>query len=178
MTKEKSKTAVFADYTVSELKSYDLSASATFAGRTINAAKTVHITGIPYTAEPPKQDNGWSKKNGTVEWEDNFVRLGHWSSDDRIAKSFFVPGNVDISAYVYAELDPRTAGTTFKFYIAGEEKHSYEAPGKAAQTAKKPTEATVNGTLTTSNSTIECYNSYGGGSFSCTRVHKVAVSYR
>lgn len=178
VTKQKTKTAVFADYTVSELKSYDLSASATFAGRTINAAKTVHITGIPYTAEPPKQDNGWSKKNGTAEWEDNFVRLGHWSSDDRIAKSFFVPGNVDISAYVYAELDPRTAGTTFKFYIAGEEKHSYEAPGKAAQTAKKPTEATVNGTLTTSNSTIECYNSYGGGSFSCTRVHKVAVSYR
>ena len=96
VTKQKTKTAVFADYTVSELKSYDLSASATFAGRTINAAKTVHITGIPYTAEPPKQDNGWSKKNGTVEWEDNFVRLGHWSSDDRIAKSFFVPGNVDI----------------------------------------------------------------------------------
>ena len=47
VTKQKTKTAVFADYTVSELKSYDLTASATFAGRTINAAKTVHITGIP-----------------------------------------------------------------------------------------------------------------------------------
>ena len=177
-TQTKTKTAVFADYTVSDLKSYSLSASATFAGRTLSATKTVYITGIPYSAEPPSTSNGWSKKNGTVEWENDFVRLGSWSEDDRISKSFYVPSNTDVSAYVYAVLDPRTVGTTFKFYVAGVELHKYEAPGKAAQTATKPTSATVNGTLTTSNSTVECYNSYGGGAYSCTRVYKVTVQYR
>ena len=175
VTKEKSKTAVFADYTVSELKSYDLSASATFCGRTINAAKTVHITGIPYTANPPKQDNGWSKKNGGVDWGYNdHVRLGNGTAgEQRISKSFYVPGNVDVSAYVKADTHGSVVGTTFTFNIGGQGKITSSVSG----TGDKSTDTTVSGTLTTSNSTIECINSYGMG-LTHTKVYIVTVSYR
>ncbi len=175
VTKEKSKTAVFADYTVSELKSYDLSASATFCGRTINAAKTVHITGIPYTANPPKQDNGWSKKNGGVDWGYNdHVRLGNGTAgEQRISKSFYVPGNVDVSAYVKADTHGSVVGTTFTFNIGGQGKITSSVSG----TGDKSTDTTVSGTLTTSNSTIECINSYGMG-LTHTKVYIVTVNYR
>lgn len=178
-TKTNTKQAVYADYTVSENKAYTLSGSATFAGRTINASKTVHVTGLPYSAVPPTQANGWSKKNGTVVWNSSYVQLGNGAeaSQQRISKSFYVPGNVNVSGYVNAILDPRTMGCTFRFFIGGEEKHTYEAPGAAFQTATKTTEATVDGTLTPSNSTVECSNSYGLGA-THTRVYNVTVQYR
>ena len=174
VTKQKTKTAVFADYTVSELKSYDLSASATFAGRTINAAKTVHITGIPYTANPPKQDNGWSKKNGGVDWGYNdHVRLGNGTAgEQRISKSFYVPGDVNVETYVRADVCGVTVGTTFSFNIGGEKK----IDKRAGSYKTEKIDQTQSGTLTTSNSTIECINSYGMAT-THSKVYTVTVSY-
>ena len=174
-TKNKTKVAVYADYTVSELKAYPLSATVTFAGRTISASKTVYITGIPYTAAPPTQNNGWSKKKGTVVWEDSYVRLGNAAegSEERISKSFYAPGNVNVSAYVKAEVRGATVGTTFKFYVGGETLLQKDAGFWGNENA----EGTVNGTLTTSNSTVECSNSYGLAS-THSKVYNVTVQYR
>lgn len=174
-TKQKTKVAVYADYTVSDLKAYNLSATATFSGRTISAAKTVHITGIPYSAVPPTQNNGWSKKKGTVVWEDSYVRLGNAAegSEERISKSFYAPGNVNVSAYVKAEARGATVGTTFKFYVGGETLLEKSAGFWGTENA----EGTVNGTLTTSNNIVECSNSYGLAS-THSRVYNVTVQYR
>lgn len=174
-TRTGSKVAVYADYTVSDLKAYTLSGSATFAGRTISASKTVYITGIPYVAAPPTQANGWSKKKGTVVWEDSYVRLGNAAegSEERISKSFYVPGNVNVSAYVKAEVRGATVGTTFKFYVGGETLLQKDAGFWGNENA----EGTVNGTLTTSNSTVECSNSYGLAS-THSKVYNVTVQYR
>ena len=173
-TKQKTKVAVYADYTVSDLKAYNLSATAAFSGRTISAAKTVYITGIPYAAVPPTQNNGWSKKNGGVDWNSDHVRLGNGTAgEQRIAKSFYVPGNVNVSAYVKADTHGSVVGTTFTFNIAGEGKITTTVSG----TGDKATNTTVDGTLTTSNSTIECINSYGLG-LTRTQVSNVTVNYR
>ena len=172
--KKYTKVAVYADYTVSDLTAYNLSATATFSGRTISASKTVYITGIPYTAAPPTQNNGWSKKNGGVDWNSDHVRLGNGTAgEQRIAKSFYVPGNVNVSAYVKADTHGSVVGTTFTFNIAGEGKITTTVSG----TGDKATNTTVDGTLTTSNSTIECINSYGMG-LTRTQVSNVTVNYR
>lgn len=174
-TKNKTKVAVYADYTVSELKAYPLSATVTFAGRTISANKTVYITGIPYTAAPPTRDNGWTNPKGTVVWENSYVRLGNAAegSEERISKSFYAPANVNVSAYVKAEVRGATIGTTFKFYVAGETLLQKEAGFWGNENA----EGTVSGTLTTSNSTVECSNSYGLAS-THSKVYNVTVQYR
>lgn len=169
------KVAAYADYTVSENKAYNLSASTTFAGRTVTANKTVYVTGLPYSANPPTTSNGWSKTKGTVVWEDTYVRLGNAAegSEERISKSFYAPGNVNVSAYVKAEARGATVGTDFKFYVGGEEKLTKSAGFWGTESA----EGTVNGTLTTSNSTVECSNSYGLAS-THSRVYTVRVQYR
>ena len=176
-TKNNTKVAEYADYTVSELKSYSLSATATFSGRTLSATKTVHITGIPYTSKPPTTSNGWSKKNGTVRWRDNYVQLadGAEASEQRIAKSFYVPGDVNVSAYVKADTQAALSpvGNTFRFKIAGEEKISKSTSG----TGSDSIDETVAGTLTSNNMTIECSNSYGLGA-THSRVYEVNVNYR
>lgn len=176
-TQQLTKTAVYADYTESELKSYDLSATATFAGRTLSATKKVHITGIPYASKPPTTSNGWYKTNGTVRWRDDYVQLadGAEASEQRIAKSFYVPGNVNVSAYVKADTQAAISpvGNTFIFKIAGEERISKSTSGLGSDTIDE----TVAGTLTSNNMTIECSNSYGLGA-THSRVYEVNVNYR
>lgn len=103
------------------------------------------------------------------------MRLGNAAegSEERISKSFYAPGNVNVSAYVKAEAHGATVGTDFKFYVGGEEKLTKSAGFWGTESA----EGTVNGTLTTSNSTVACSNSYGLAS-THSRVYTVRVQYR
>ena len=78
-----------------------------------------------------------------------------------------------MSAYIKADADAAAIGTTFSFYIGGD--RVIEKTAKAYQTEN--INQTVNGTLTTSNSTIECVNSYGSGDTHST-VYTVTVNYR
>lgn len=169
------KVATYSDITDQATGTYNLSATAAFAGRTISANKTVYITGIPYEANPPTTGNGWSNPKGTVKWNSDYARLGNAAeaSEERISKSFYAPGNVNVSAYVKAEVNGATAGTTFKFYVGGVALLEKEAGFWGVENA----EGTVDGTLTTSNSTVDCTNSYGLAS-THSKVYKVTVQYR
>ena len=175
-TKNNTKQAVYSDLT-KEPGAYTLSATAAFAGYSKNASKTVYITGIPYSAVPPTTGNGWTNPKGTVRWQNSYVQLGNGAeaSEQRVSKSFYVPGNVNVSVYVNADtqgaLSPN--GNTFSFDIAGETKISKHVSGTGSATIQE----TVNGTLTTGNSTIQCASSYGLGA-THSRVYEVTVSYR
>lgn len=175
-TKNNTKQAVYSDLT-KDPGAYTLNATATFAGYEKNASKTVYITGIPYTAAPPTRDNGWTNPKGTVWWQSSYVQLGNGAeaSEQRVSKSFYVPGNVNVSAYVNADTQGALSpyGNTFSFDIAGETKISKYVSGTGSATIKE----TVNGTLTTGNSTIECASSYGLGA-THSRVYEVTVNYR
>ena len=77
------------------------------------AAKTVYVTGIPYTLSPSKEDSGWTK-SGTVKWNQTIVeanlsnpnvgtavKLGDANSgSSSISRTFPLPAstNVTISA--------------------------------------------------------------------------------
>jgi len=175
-TKNNTKQAVYSDLT-KDPGAYTLTASATFADYSKNASKTVYITGIPYSAVPPTTGNGWTNPKGTVRWQNSYVQLanGAEASEQRVSKSFYVPGNVNVSAYVNADTQAALApnGNTFTFNIAGEAKINRSVTGTQSATIKE----TVNGTLTPSNSTIECVNSYGLGA-THSRVYEVTVNYR
>ena len=171
-TQTKAKTAVFADYTVNDLKAYSLSATVAFAGRNYNANKTVYITGIPYTANPPSSSD-WTS-SGNVDWNSDHARLGAGTAGEQsIVKSFYVPGNVDVEAQVSAYTHGSAVGTTYTFYIAGVDVHHVTVNG----TTSEDSNVTKQGTLTSSNSTVKCNNSYGMG-LTHTKIYKVSVNYR
>ncbi|MBO4840623.1 MAG: DUF4493 domain-containing protein [Bacteroidaceae bacterium] len=171
-TKNNTKQAVYSDLT-KDPGAYTLSATATFAGYSKNASKTVYITGIPYEANPPSTGNGWSNPNGSVNWNSDHVRLGTGvAGEQRIRKSFNVPADVNVAAYVKADTHGSVVGTTFTFYVAGESKHVASVSG----TGDKASDTTVYGTLKPTNNTVECLNSYGMG-LTHTSVYKVTVKY-
>lgn len=171
-TQTKAKTAVFADYTVNDLKAYDLSATVAFAGRNYNANKTVYITGIPYTANPPSSSD-WTS-SGNVDWNQDHARLGAGTAGQQsIVKSFYVPDNVDVDAHVRAYTHGSAVGTTYTFYIAGQDVHHVTVNG----TTSEDSNVTKQGTLTPSNSTVKCNNSYGMG-LTHTKIYEVTVNYR
>lgn len=167
------KVATYDDLTDKATGTYNLSATATFAGRTISASKTVYITGIPYEAAPPTTGNGWTNPKGAVQWNSDNVRLGNWTSGSaRIVKSFYVPFDINVAAYVKAEAHGAAVGTTFTFYV-GENNYSKSASSYSDVTF----EETKNETLKPTKNTVECENSYGSGN-THSSVYKVTVQYR
>ncbi|MBR4645068.1 MAG: DUF4493 domain-containing protein [Bacteroidaceae bacterium] len=171
-TKNNTKQAVYSDLT-KDPGSYTLTASVTFAGLEKNVSKTVYITGIPYEAAPPTTGNGWTNPNGQVNWNSDHARLGAGTAgEQRIVKSFNIPANVNVAAYVKADTHGSAVGTTFTFYVAGVDKHHVTVNG----TGDKSSDTTVYETLTPSKNTVECLNSYGMG-LTHTKVYKVTVKY-
>ena len=97
---------VFNDVTVTDWKAYTLTASLTFDGVKKEAAsKTVQITGLPYTAAPPKNsgDHAWSEVKGgsKIDWNGDNVALGDGgtATADPTIKSptFYLPADINIS---------------------------------------------------------------------------------
>ena len=176
-TKQKTKVAKYNDYTVSELKSYDLTASATFAGRTINAAKTVHITGIPYEAAPPTRDNGWS--GSAYSWGNDFVRL-HYAvvpADEHhtITKSFYLPADTKVAVTQNVMVRRGTKSTTYRLLISSQERYSITPNYNSNVTDT----GTYTGTMTADDPTVKCDNSYGNPGSAGTRaeIYSITVKY-
>ena len=65
-------------YNDSQWGSYAFNASVTFDGYTAKDEHLCHITGLPYTANPPNATE-WETNQGTVSFNDGHARLGDWS---------------------------------------------------------------------------------------------------
>lgn len=123
---------VFNNVTVTDWKAYTLTASLTFDGVTKEAAsKTVHITGLPYTAAPPKNsgDHAWSEvqAGGKIDWNDGNVALGDGgttTADPTIkSPSFYLPAAINTTVSAAGTLHTRQVlfyyTATLKMYVGG-----------------------------------------------------------
>ena len=78
----KSNTIVWANRTNQAVSGtpYILKGSMTFAGTAVQEKqKELRITGLPVNFDPPKENTGWFRTQGTVNFNSDHVRLGNWS---------------------------------------------------------------------------------------------------
>ena len=177
----------------SSWQNYPLVASMTFDGVTNSATKDCHITGLPYTAAPPKNDGDhpWSKTSTglhTVDWKDDYVYLEGSSSKQTIASpSFYIPDDINVTVtvpvklYSYAalwiwaqpELVCRVGGNQVFSKVGDKGSTNWGGSGNKTQEYT----GTGSGTLTTSNKTVEVENAYTMSSaYIC--VYSVELKYR
>ena len=167
------------NYTVSNLGSYTLTGSVTFDGVTQSSSKTVHITGMPYTAAPPTQTD-WS--GDAYSWEKDFVRLHYKiipADDHTITKTFFCPENINVTVSQNAYVRRATVSTTYKLLCSENELKSL-SPGYMSSTTDINSYQTQ---MTQSTPTVSCTNSYGNpdtwiSEGTNAKVYSITVQYR
>jgi hypothetical protein len=182
VTSSSNSKASYANIKYKAMGSYTLGATATFDGETKSGSKTVHITGLPYTAKPPT-DAEW---DGSVNnWNyTNYNHPGVRLHDHTISKTFNVPANTDINVYHDVDIHTCTRGTTYTLSAGGENIFSKEESGRAAGNECHNHSGNIPGRFTSSNATISVDNSYGNpgssGLFYGTHllVREITVRYR
>lgn len=181
VTASSNSAVTYADKKYSATGAYTLGATATFDGVTKSDTKSVHITGLPYSAVPPKEGD-WSGKANNWTYSKNShqgVRL----YDQQISKSFNIPANVDVNVKQDVDVHTSTVGTTYTLYAGGNSIFSLEAGGKAASENCHEDKGTYPGTLTVDNPSVACDNSYGNAPFFETYgthllIREITVRYR
>ena len=181
VTASSNSAVTYADKKYSATGAYTLGSTATFDGVTKNDTKSVHITGLPYSAVPPKEGD-WSGKANDWTYSKNShqgVRL----YDQQISKSFNIPANVDVNVKQDVDVHTSTVGTTYTLYAGGNSIFSLEAGGKAASENCHEDKGTYPGTLTVDNPSVACDNSYGNAPFFETYgthllIREITVRYR
>ncbi len=181
VTASSNSAVTYADKKYSATGAYTLGATATFDGVTKSDTKSVHITGLPYSAVPPKEGD-WSGKANDWTYSKNShqgVRL----YDQQISKSFNIPANVDVNVKQDVDVHTSTVGTTYTLYAGGNSIFSLEAGGKAASENCHEDKGTYPGTLTVDNPSVACDNSYGNAPFFETYgthllIREITVRYR
>ena len=169
--------------TRNELGEYEFGASFTFDGITKNASKKIHITGIPYTANPPTNSD-WSGSVNDWRWDRYNDHIGVRLHDHTISKYFNVPSNTNISVTQDVDVHTCTTGTTYTLLAGGNSIFSERFSGRAGGNDCHDCKGTYNGTLTSSNASVQCSNSYGNpwssGAFYGTHalIRSITVNYR
>ena len=161
----------YKNYTVSNYTAYTLTGNVAFDGVTRSAAKTVYITGIPYTAQPPKQAD-WS--GSAEQWNADYVRLHKHT----ITKTFYCPENINVKVGQIASARQHTWGTTYKLICSG-------VTLKTLNTSWMSTvedNATYDSVLKSSDATIKCESSSGSPDAviegTHAKVRSITVRYR
>ena len=164
----------FNDYSVSSHGEHSVTGNVTFDGTVRSGVKLVHITGLPYSATPPTQSD-WS---GTAaQWNGSYVRL---QQKQTITKSFHCPENINVRVEHDVRVHRHTQNTTYELRCGGSTLKSVE--GGSIHTNVTDS-GSYTGVLSSSNSTVSCYNSFGQGEIwgvegTNTRVNKIRVDYR
>ena len=162
------------DYTVSGYGAYSLTANVTFDGTVRSGVKSVHITGLPYSAIPPTQSD-WT--GSAAQWNSSYVRL---QNKQTITKNFYCPENINVRVEHDVRVRRHTENTTYELRCGGTTLKSV----KGGSVQSTVTDAgSYTGVLTSTDSTVSCYNSFGQGEIlgvegTNTRVNKIKVDYR
>ena len=92
---------IYNDYTVSDWKTYTLSASLKFDDVTANADKTVQITGLPYEAIPPRNtgEHPWTEDKGRIEWNSTYVEMDYSAAKfpEISSPQFYIPQSINVT---------------------------------------------------------------------------------
>lgn len=151
-----------------------------FDGVTFNSTKqTVQVTGLPYTANPPKEAE-WEKGSWNVEYKDDCVQLGGVSGSGEASVTskmqFNIPQNINIIVDVYCRIRA--------FQIWGYINTDFTVKVNGTEIIKQNSNKTekdynLSGTsvFTPSGSSIKCESSYtAAGPWA--KVYTLTVNYR
>lgn len=154
----------------------------------ISGSTDCHITGLPYSANPPKDsgNNPWSKISSgvhTVKWDGDNVYLEGSSSKQVIeSSSFHAPNIIKVSIQVPVQLHsyavwPGKAIPELVCRIGGNEvdRQKGDSPGSYGS---KDKDYTINktGTISSSNSTVQIENAYTMSS-AYIKIYSVTLKY-
>lgn len=180
---------VFNDVTVTDWKAYTLNASLTFDGVTKTAAaKTVQITGIPYTAAPPSRSGSypWSevKGGGKIDWNSGNVALGEGgtSTADPTVKSpeFYLPAAINVTASASGTLHTRQVAiyyrATLTMYVGNSNVWEQTSPQKSTTPAN--INPVINTTFSGSSNYLQFSTDTRTALSGYARITTVSVNYR
>ena len=156
---------------------HTLNASYTFDGVTMNGSETYHVTGLPFISNPPTT-TFWKKKEGTVDWENNYVRLGNWSIKQPHSirsNNFHIVESIPIRLYEKVDIHRASVGNEFTLLIGSNTliRESCDKNWYSDKTVENSKETTV----TTNDNYIICSNSYGSGD-THVKVYYIKLYYR
>lgn len=164
-TEKASQTPTTNSYTLGEIanlttwQAYTVKAVVTFDGVTVEATKTHHITGLPYTAAPPKDsgNNPWTRNGNsaqsTVSFESEGVTFsGISQSPSMTSPMFHVPADINVAV---ASSIKKTGliSTNYQVAIGGTNVISQKCSATTYS-------LNGNGTLTSANNNVTCKSTY------------------
>lgn len=163
---------------VSSRGQYSMSAVVTFDGVTKTWYKTLYITGLPYTAAPPRNTGSHPWSGSANSWGSDFVRLHAHT----ISHTFYAPYNINVDVYQNVRIFTRSDDCTYKLSLSGNSLYSVTqssyVPADKATTVKE----TYQSVLTSSNPVLQVSNSYGTDDFvleyTNVKVYEIKVLYR
>lgn len=172
---------------------HTIKASYTLDGVTASKETTVHVTGLPYTAAPPTKsgDNPWKDNANTarnsITWNSDGVKLEGISQDQILTSpSFHIPSDINVSMTVPVKFYSvcvlkQHAQAILLCRIGGiEADNKTGAKAKDTWGSSNTSEnytSNKNGTLTSSNNTVEVENAYTLSS-AYIYVYSVDLKYR
>ena len=155
---------------------HTLTVSMTFDNKKISKTQTHHITGLPYSAAPPTE-NDWSK-SGAVSFRSGDVRFGNGGGDGSITYTkLHIPGNVNVSVKAKIDAYGAPVNTTSYVEVGGSRVLECTSNSGAFNYRTVTLEDTASATFTTSDNTIKAGTTYGLGT---TRGHLyyIEIYYR
>lgn len=153
---------------------HSLTAAVTFDGtEKVSMPIDCHVTGLPYKAEPPKQEE-WTGE-GKISWESGYVQLGGMSTGSQSisSKKSYVPNDVNVEVSTKYVVKAGMGGTTFTLFIGTQELFQTTVKSYKSETVEEKR----NSILSFSNNYVKCNNSYGAGA-SYSEVYYVKIEYR
>ena len=165
---------LYNDYNVSNIGTCSLTGNVTFDGMVRSGVKSVHITGLPYSAVPPTQSD-WT--GSAAQWNSSYVRL---QKEQTITKNFHCPENINVRVEHEVRVRRHTQNTTYELRCGGTTLKSVKG-GSVQSTVTD--NGSYTGVLSSTNSTVSCYNSFGQGEIlgvegTNAQVKKIKVDYR
>ena len=160
-------------YNDSQWGSYAFNASVTFDGYTAKDEHLCHITGLPYTANPPNATE-WETNQGTVSFNDGHARLGDWSwSNPHSMKKtgFKIPEDVKIMVASEFQIPNASVDPDYNIYVSGNQIVNY---GSQENDSRLSTSKSA--TMTKDNPIVICESSWGSGS-SHVKVYTLSLTY-
>lgn len=171
-TLNKSDEGVYAynDYSVNSYGEYSLTGNVTFDDMVRSGVKTVYITGLPYTAQPPTQSD-WSGSANS--WNSDHVVL----RKNTITKSFYCPEKIAVNVQQNVSVNKNSWDIrSAKYSLQCGGQTLVEISPKAGKTENDT--QTKSGELTVTSSSVSCV--HDGGMYDSTnaKVYKISVQYR
>ena len=159
---------------------YTISAKAKFDNVEISSSpKTLHVTGLPYRADPPSNSgqNPWS--GSAYSWGGDFVRLHKHT----ISQTFHAPVNIGVTVYQNARIHTRSDDCTYEVSLSGNKLYSIYQSSYVPATKTTNVSESYSATVTNVNPVLSISNSYGFrddavNEYTNVKVYEVSVTYR